>query len=317
MKLKKKQRKVDHEVSDLRARLSGNSVKPIVLSNREIRLLRYIELTDEEIAKIEGSPKVAKKLERLRSHGKEDGDEEDEECEDGDYGEEESEESDTASQPRSGDYWSYVSDEPSSLTATSQAAAEPVSSNFSLNSLANNISINNNSNHHNNLNNNNNLDSIGSNVSNLSNSSSGCCCQCHLHNSGAGSGSITGPNSIVRSAGRERTASRGSFSATITTETATTGTSMTAPDSSLSPGTAPVDNTSTTAFSQPNNINDANGLSNHLSNNNGNGTSKTGSGSNGCSPKLVNGNVPLEKTISASAISAMVDEETQTLSTGE
>ena len=161
VKLKKKQRKVDHEVADLRARLSGNSVKPIVLSNREIRLLRYIELTEEEIAKIEGSPKVAKKLERLRSHGKED-EEEGEEDEDGD--EDDSEESDTASQPRSGEFWSYISDEPSSLTAASHTTTEPVS-----------LSINNN------------LDSIGSNLSNLSNSSSGCCCQCH-HNGGAGIG---------------------------------------------------------------------------------------------------------------------------------
>lgn len=64
----KKQRKIDMEVADLKQKLNSSN-KQIVLSNREIRLLRYLELTDEERIKIEGSHKVARKLERLRSHG--------------------------------------------------------------------------------------------------------------------------------------------------------------------------------------------------------------------------------------------------------
>lgn len=69
VKARKKQRKIDMEVSDLKLKLSQTTNKQIVLSNREIRLLRYIELTDEERSKIEGSYKVAKKLERLRNRG--------------------------------------------------------------------------------------------------------------------------------------------------------------------------------------------------------------------------------------------------------
>ncbi|XP_013794505.1 uncharacterized protein LOC106478500 [Limulus polyphemus] len=69
VKGRKKQRKIDMEVSDLKRKLATPSCKQIVLSNREIRLLRYVELTDEERNKIEGSQKVAKKLERLRNRG--------------------------------------------------------------------------------------------------------------------------------------------------------------------------------------------------------------------------------------------------------
>lgn len=69
VKSSKKQRKIDMEVQDLKAKLSAQHTKQVVLSNREIRLLRYIELTPAERAKIEGTPKVAKKLERLRSRG--------------------------------------------------------------------------------------------------------------------------------------------------------------------------------------------------------------------------------------------------------
>ena len=41
VKTKKKQRKIDFEVSDLRLKLANSSGKNVVLSNREIRLLRY------------------------------------------------------------------------------------------------------------------------------------------------------------------------------------------------------------------------------------------------------------------------------------
>ena len=41
VKSKKKQRKLDFEVSDLRLKLASASGKNVVLSNREIRLLRY------------------------------------------------------------------------------------------------------------------------------------------------------------------------------------------------------------------------------------------------------------------------------------
>ncbi|KAG8178588.1 hypothetical protein JTE90_021008 [Oedothorax gibbosus] len=69
VKSAKKQRKVDMEVLDLKQKLNGAHFKQVVLSNREIRLLRYIELSPQDRAKIEGTPKVAKKLERLRSQG--------------------------------------------------------------------------------------------------------------------------------------------------------------------------------------------------------------------------------------------------------
>jgi len=67
VKLKKKQRKVETEVADLREKLDKTAAgKNLVLSNREIRLLRYVELTEEQREKLEKSYKVAKKLERLQ-----------------------------------------------------------------------------------------------------------------------------------------------------------------------------------------------------------------------------------------------------------
>jgi len=62
--------------------------KNIVLSNREIRLLRYIELTEDDKEKLKGSYKVAKKLEKLenRDNRNLDSDEDDDyDCETGDY----------------------------------------------------------------------------------------------------------------------------------------------------------------------------------------------------------------------------------------
>ncbi|XP_015916555.1 egalitarian protein homolog [Parasteatoda tepidariorum] len=69
VKSSKKQRKIDMEVLDLKQKLNSAHTKQVVLSNREIRLLRYLELSPQDRAKIEGTPKVAKKLERLRSRG--------------------------------------------------------------------------------------------------------------------------------------------------------------------------------------------------------------------------------------------------------
>lgn len=68
VKLKKKQRKINTEVFDLKAKLQSTN-KNIVLSNREIRLLRYLDLTEDEKDKLKGSVKVAKKLEKLENIG--------------------------------------------------------------------------------------------------------------------------------------------------------------------------------------------------------------------------------------------------------
>ncbi|XP_060532934.1 egalitarian protein homolog [Cylas formicarius] len=70
VKLKKRQRKTETEVKELRTKLAQAS-KSVVLSNREVRLLRYIELTEEEKEKLKSSAKVAKKLEKLESLGQE------------------------------------------------------------------------------------------------------------------------------------------------------------------------------------------------------------------------------------------------------
>lgn len=70
VKLKKRQRKTETEVAELRIKLA-QAAKSVVLSNREVRLLRYIELTDEEKEKLKSSAKVAKKLEKLENLGQE------------------------------------------------------------------------------------------------------------------------------------------------------------------------------------------------------------------------------------------------------
>lgn len=94
VKQRKKQRKVEAEVADLRQKLDSSSAMPsassssvIVLSNREIRLLRYLDLTEEEKERLKGSYKVARKLEKLESLGMDrdsksgDGEEDDEDYE--------------------------------------------------------------------------------------------------------------------------------------------------------------------------------------------------------------------------------------------
>merc|ERR1719266_2611928 len=88
VKNRKKQRKVETEVADLRLKLATVQSRNVVLSNREIRLLRYIELTEEDKEKLKGSYKVAKKLEKLenRDNRNLDSDEDDDyDCETGDY----------------------------------------------------------------------------------------------------------------------------------------------------------------------------------------------------------------------------------------
>merc|ERR1719266_2317867 len=87
VKNRKKQRKVETEVADLRLKLATIQSRNIVLSNREIRLLRYIELTEEDKEKLKGSYKVAKKLEKLESRDKNpDSDEDDDyDCDPGEY----------------------------------------------------------------------------------------------------------------------------------------------------------------------------------------------------------------------------------------
>ncbi|XP_022189751.2 egalitarian protein homolog [Nilaparvata lugens] len=72
IKHRKKQRKVESEVSDLKAKLasSAQTGRNIVLSNREIKLLRHLDLTDEEKEKLKGSYKVARRLEKLEGKNK-------------------------------------------------------------------------------------------------------------------------------------------------------------------------------------------------------------------------------------------------------
>ncbi|KAL4708907.1 hypothetical protein ACJJTC_010952 [Scirpophaga incertulas] len=81
VKLRKRQRKINTEVGELKQKLS-ESTKNIVLSNREIRLLRYLELTEEEKEKLKGCHKISKKLEKLEAIGQErDSDSDDDERE--------------------------------------------------------------------------------------------------------------------------------------------------------------------------------------------------------------------------------------------
>jgi exonuclease 3'-5' domain-containing protein 1 len=68
VRLKKKSRKAEVEIQELREKMGAVAPgKTLVLSNREIRLLRYMDLTDEEKEKLEGSQKVLKKLERIQN----------------------------------------------------------------------------------------------------------------------------------------------------------------------------------------------------------------------------------------------------------
>lgn len=82
VKARKKQRKVETEVADLKKRMEEATTKNIVLSNREIRLLRYLDLTEDEKEKLKGSYKVARKLEKLENMGQDKGDSSDDDEED-------------------------------------------------------------------------------------------------------------------------------------------------------------------------------------------------------------------------------------------
>ena len=66
---------MDFEVSELRLKIATSLGKNIVLSNREIRLLRHVELTEEDKERLRGSYKVAKKLEKLEGKLRESDDE--------------------------------------------------------------------------------------------------------------------------------------------------------------------------------------------------------------------------------------------------
>uniref|UniRef100_A0A0K8TLD3 Putative exonuclease n=1 Tax=Tabanus bromius TaxID=304241 RepID=A0A0K8TLD3_TABBR len=68
VKMRKKQRKISTEVADLKQKLAQTN-KNIVLSNREIRLLRYMDLTEDEKERLKGFYKVAKKLEKMEGGG--------------------------------------------------------------------------------------------------------------------------------------------------------------------------------------------------------------------------------------------------------
>jgi len=87
VKERKRQRKVETEVADLKLKLATTHSKNIVLSNREIRLLRYVDLTEEDKEKLKGSYKVARKLEKLENRDSRlDSDEDDDyDCDNGDY----------------------------------------------------------------------------------------------------------------------------------------------------------------------------------------------------------------------------------------
>ncbi|XP_055603168.1 uncharacterized protein LOC129751593 [Uranotaenia lowii] len=76
VKMRKKQRKVRSELQDLKVKLKGAS-KNVVLSNREIRLLRYMDLTEEEKEKLRVSYKVARKLDKLENFDRDRGDQSD------------------------------------------------------------------------------------------------------------------------------------------------------------------------------------------------------------------------------------------------
>lgn len=65
IKSAKRVRKIDLEVIELKRKLYSNSIGTVALSNREIRLLRYVDLTEEVRLKIKHCKKVAIKLERL------------------------------------------------------------------------------------------------------------------------------------------------------------------------------------------------------------------------------------------------------------
>lgn len=118
VKMRKRQRKINTEVGELKQKLA-ETTKNIVLSNREIRLLRYLELTEEEKEKLKGCHKISKKLEKLEAIGQEkDSDSEDDDREN-EMASLESNPSDSISSPHS--------TQPPSLTESMQMMDEILS----------------------------------------------------------------------------------------------------------------------------------------------------------------------------------------------
>ncbi|XP_041971580.1 egalitarian protein homolog [Aricia agestis] len=118
VKLRKRQRKINTEVEELKQKLA-ESTKNIVLSNREIRLLRYLELTEEEKEKLKGCHKISKKLEKLEAIGQDRDSDSDDDERDNEMASLESNPSDSISSPHS--------TQPPSLTESMQMMDEILS----------------------------------------------------------------------------------------------------------------------------------------------------------------------------------------------
>lgn len=117
VKLRKRQRKINTEVGELKLKLA-ETTKNIVLSNREIRLLRYLELTEEEKEKLKGCHKISKKLEKLEAMGQDKDSDSEEDERENEMQSLESNPSDSMSSPHS---------QPPSLTESMQMMDEILS----------------------------------------------------------------------------------------------------------------------------------------------------------------------------------------------
>lgn len=82
VKLRKRHRKIQIEIDSLRKKIQQTVGKNLVLTNREIRLLKYIDLTDEETGKLKSNVKIAKKLEKMERKGHDENASSDEEDDD-------------------------------------------------------------------------------------------------------------------------------------------------------------------------------------------------------------------------------------------
>ncbi|CAK1541450.1 unnamed protein product [Leptosia nina] len=118
VKLRKRQRKINTEVCELKQKLA-ETTKNVVLSNREIRLLRYLELTEEEKEKLKGCHKISKKLEKLEAIGQDKDSDSDDDEKENEMQSLESNPSDSISSPHS--------TQPPSLTESMQMMDEILS----------------------------------------------------------------------------------------------------------------------------------------------------------------------------------------------
>ncbi|XP_072934656.1 egalitarian protein homolog [Epargyreus clarus] len=118
VKLRKRQRKINTEVGELKQKLA-ETTKNIVLSNREIRLLRYLELTEDEKEKLKGCHKISKKLEKLEATGHDKDSDSDDDERENEMASLESNASDSISSPHS--------TQPPSLTESMQMMDEILS----------------------------------------------------------------------------------------------------------------------------------------------------------------------------------------------